>query len=119
MPSSTGQPDNPNMENTTTAPAKRLIGLRITVAVAAILIGGMITLVTAAVGHCSAFGGRCPRPDTFDGDVFRGAALGTWLAVTGAMWMRSPSWRGLLRALLVAAMVAIPVGALVMVATQG
>ena len=76
-------------------------------------------LATAAVGHCSAFGGRCPAPRNVDGDVFRGAALGMVLAVGGPLWMWWPSWRGLVRALLIAALVALPVGALVMGVTQG
>ena len=76
-------------------------------------------LITAALGHCSAFGGRCPRPNTLDGDVFGGAAMGMMLAVGGPLWMRRPTWRGLLRALAIAALVALPVGALVMAATRG
>ena len=41
------------------------------------------------------------------------------LAVGGPLWMWWPSWRGLVRALLIAALVALPVGALVMGVTQG
>lgn len=88
-------------------------------AVVAVLVGGMIVLFATALGHRSTSGGRCPRPSTFDGDVFGGAAMGTMLALGGALWMRRPSWRGLLRAVVIAALVAIPVGALVMGATQG
>jgi hypothetical protein len=110
------------MQNTSSVPTRRsrsLQALRVVTAVSAVVVGGMIVMITAAIGHCSAFGGRCPRPSTFDGDVFGGAAMGTMLAVGTALWMRRPSWRGLLRAVVIAALVSIPVGVLVMGATQG
>jgi len=108
------------MENTATAPKKRLIGLRIVVAVSAIVIGGMIALVTAAIGHCSAFGGTCPRPgSSMNGDVFWGVAFGIAIAVGVPLWMRSPSWRGLARALLIAALVALLAGSVAMAGARG
>ena len=110
------------MEQTLSPPTRRLRwlkALRVVAAVSAVLIGSMIVLATAALGHCSAFGGRCPSSGSFDGDVFGGAAMGTMLAVGGALWMRRPSWRGLLRAVGIAALVAVPVAVLVMGSTQG
>jgi hypothetical protein len=88
-------------------------------AIAAVVIGTMIVLVTAALGHCSAFGGTCANSSSFDGEVFGSAATGTMLAVGGVLWMQRPSWRGLLRAVVIAAAVAIPVAVLVMGSTQG
>ena len=110
------------METTDTAPSRTIQWLKIlrgVVAGSAILIGAFVVMATATLGHCSAFGGRCPRPNTFDGEIFGGAAIGMALAVGVPMWMHRPTLRGLLRAVVVATLVALPVGVLVMASTQG
>ena len=85
-----------------------------------LIVGGMIALVTAAIGHCSAFGGTCPRPgSSMNGDVFWGVAFGIAIAVGVPLWMRSPSWRGLARALLIAALVALLAGSVAMAGARG
>ncbi len=113
--------DDLDMETSPAATRRRqwLRIVRVLFAISTVVGGGTIVLVTAVVGHCSAFGGRCPDPSAVNSDVLRGAAMGTMLAVGGALWMRRPSWRGLLRAVVIAALVAIPASALVMAATQG
>jgi hypothetical protein len=52
---------------------------RITIAVGFAVVGLAVVVATVVVGHCSAFGGRCPAeaPPLLDDDVF-------WLAATGA-----------------------------------
>lgn len=102
------------------ARARWLRWLRGTTAVAAVVVGGFIVLATATLGHCSAFGGRCPRgSSSIDAEVFWGVAAGTAIAVGVPLWMRSPSRRGLLRALLIAAPVALLVGLALMEGARG
>ena len=60
------------------------------------VLGAGIVLLAAAVGHCSAFGGRCPAepPPLWDDDVFGTAAMGAALAVgLPATWI-NPSGYG-------------------------
>lgn len=63
---------------------------------------GLIWVVSAAaliavftVGRCDSFGGRCPAdPEPLlQNDNFGMAATATFAAVTGAIFLSSPSWR--------------------------
>lgn len=53
--------------------------LRLGFMVLAVLVGLATVVLVIAVGHCSAFGGRCPAeaPPLFDDEVF-------WMSVAGA-----------------------------------
>jgi hypothetical protein len=82
--------------------------------VACIVIGLVIVVVVAALGHCSSFGGRCPAEPgpLLEDDVFGTAAAGAALAVGGPMFLLKPSARRLGQALVVAAVVGVIVGLL-------
>ena len=79
---------------------------------------GWVVFVAAA-GHCSAFGGRCPRPSSLNGEVFRLAAMGAALAVGAPVFIVRPTRRRFLLALGIAALAGVLVGGLVMVSTAG
>ena len=96
-----------------------LKALRVIVGVSAVVAGALIVLVVAAVGHCSAFGGTCPRASTLDGDVFGGAAMGAALAIGVPMWMVRPTRRRFLIAVGAAVVAGLLVGVLVLAATAG
>ena len=72
--------------------------------VAAVVFGLGLVLLVSAVGHCSAFGGRCPAeaPPLFEDDVFGSAAMGGFIAFGIPVWLAQPSLRRL--------RVAVPVG---------
>lgn len=76
----------------------------------AVVIGVGIVLFTIAIGHCSAFGGRCPRDPAFQDDVFWSAAAGTAIAIGVPMILHRPSWRRLTLALIAAAMGSVLIG---------
>jgi hypothetical protein len=69
--------------------------LRWTVAVVAILVGSATFLLAVTVGHCSAFGGRCPAeaPALFDDDVFKFGFFGGALVTGGALMLAKKPWR--------------------------
>ncbi|MBT8201805.1 MAG: hypothetical protein HKN74_11350 [Acidimicrobiia bacterium] len=86
--------------------------LRILLGVAAVVFGLLLIVVVSAVGHCSAFGGRCPAdpPPLFEDDVFGTAFMGGLLAIGAPMWLARPGWRRLGLALAVAVPVALLIG---------
>jgi hypothetical protein len=60
------------------------------------LAGGLFSLLVAAVGHCAAFGGRCPaeRPPLLEDDIFGGLVLGLSALVTSLVLAIRPDRRG-------------------------
>lgn len=76
------------------------------------VIGTGLVLYVTAVGHCSAFGGRCPsdRPPLLDDDVFRFAVFGGLIAIVPPIWLRQPGWRRAGRALAIGLPVAVLIG---------
>lgn len=102
-------------------PRRRFLlkALRVIVGVSAFVAGASIVLLAGLVGHCSAFGGRCPSASTFDADTFRIAALGAALAVGVPMWMTRPTRRRFFMAAGVALIVGLVIGALVTAAAAG
>ena len=89
--------------------------VRAAVAVAASALGLATALLSAALGHCSAFGGRCPDPpqpwwqDDVFGGVFGGMALATFAIVVAVR----PGRRGLLVAVGAALAAGLPVAIIV------
>ena len=102
-------------------PRRRFLlkALRVIVGVSALVGGASIVLLAALVGHCSAFGGRCPSTSTFDADTFRIAASGAALAVGVPMWMARPTRRRFFIAAGVALTAGLVIGAIVMVSAAG
>jgi hypothetical protein len=88
-------------------------------AVAAVIVGLGTVLLVLAVGHCSAFGGTCPRQSGFPDDTFRLAALGGGLAVAVPYYLKHPSWRRLAAAAVVAVATGALVGLFAVAATAG
>jgi hypothetical protein len=84
--------------------------LRVLASGAAVLAGLGLVVVVVAVGHCSAFGGTCPRQSGFPADVFRPAALGGALAAAVPGYLREPSWRRLVRSLVIGLVVGVGIG---------
>lgn len=88
--------------------------------VLAAIVGFGMVLVAATVGHCSAFGGRCPaeRPPLWDDDVFGISAAGAALIAGPLLALRrGPArWRIAVGGALVAAVV---VGLVVRSAAHG
>ena len=70
------------------------------------LLGLATVVVTAMLGHCSAFGGPCPS-EGLEGDVIGGLAIGAALAVGGPLLAARPDRVGLLRAVIVSVAAAI------------
>lgn len=66
----------------------RVVG--VVVAVSAAIFGAGMVLVAATVGHCSAFGGRCPAdaPPIWDDDVFGMSAMGAALVAGPLLALR-------------------------------
>jgi hypothetical protein len=58
--------------------------------------GGSFALLVAAIGHCAAFGGRCPapRPPLLEDDIFGGLVLGLSVLVTSVVLAIRPDRRG-------------------------
>lgn len=96
------------------APPRWTIWLRILIGAGAVVVGCSGVVLTLAVGHCSAFGGRCPAEPVplLEDDVF--GIVATIVAVTTAIVAvcTRPDRRGLLTGVAVAA----PLGLLVGVA---
>lgn len=93
--------------------------LRVLGAVAAIFIGLGTVVLVMAVGHCSAFGGTCPRQGGFPEDTFRLAALGGALMVAVPYYLRRPSWKRLAAAVVLAVVAGGLVGVFAVGATSG
>lgn len=96
-----------------------VVAFRAVVGVGSFVIGVGIVVVVAALGDCSAFGGRCPRPSNLDGDIFGSAAIGAALAVGVPMFVARPSRKRFLVSLALAATIGCLVGAVVMYSTAG
>ena len=79
---------------------------RIVVGVLSAVAGCLTVLVTAAIGHCSAFGGPCPSDDGLAGDVIGGLVAGSLLAVGVPIVAARPDRVGLLRGVLAGGVVA-------------
>lgn len=92
---------------TETSRVVRVLG--VAAGVAAAVFGVGMILVAATVGHCSAFGGRCPaeRPPLWEDDVFGMSAIGGALLVGPLLALRRGRHRWLVAigATLVAAVV--------------
>ena len=74
--------------NPTSERMLRVVGIG--AAVLAAVVGAGIVLVAATLGHCSAFGGRCPAdvPPLWDDDVFGMSAMGGALIVGPLLALR-------------------------------
>ena len=96
---------------------RRWRALRILVSVIAIVVGLGIVLVTIAVGHCSAFGGRCPSSTSWDWEVFGSAAGGGAIAAGIPTFLAAPSLRRIGLALAAAAAAGALVGLLAIAIT--
>jgi VanZ family protein len=90
--------------------ARWLLVVRVIVSVLAVVGGLLALLVVLAVGHCSAFGGRCPREPAFQDDVFWTAAFASAVMVGVPVYLFRPSRRRLAIALVIAAVVGSLVG---------
>jgi hypothetical protein len=80
--------------------------------VASVVVGVGVVVIASALGHCSAFGGRCPAeaPRLWEDDVFGTAFAGAALAVGGPVFFSKPSVRRLGVAVLWALGAALVVG---------
>lgn len=89
--------------------------------VAAVVFGLGLVLVVSAVGHCSAFGGRCPAeaPSLLEDDVFGSAAMGGFIAVGVPIWLAQPSLRRLWVAVPVGLAIAVIIGLIARSAALG
>ena len=81
----------------------------------AVAVGFGMVLITATLGDCSAFGGRCPQesPPLLDDDAFWLPATGAFIAAATPTFLWSPSWRRLLLAVGVGVGIALVIGATV------
>jgi hypothetical protein len=80
----------------------RLVGaIRLAAMVLAVVFGIVLIGLAVTVGHCSAFGGRCPSepPPLWDDDVFGIAFSGAALGVGIPFWLSQPSKRRFGRAI--------------------
>jgi hypothetical protein len=95
--------------------------LRWGVGVTAAGLGAAVALVVTAVGHCSAFGGRCPADPVplLEDDVFGMVALaiGTATAIVGVCLR--PSWRGAITGLVAAVPIGLLAGLLAATSARG
>ena len=75
--------------------SQRFPTLRIAVGTVAFLAGALLVLLATAVGHCSAFGGRCPAEPVpvWDDDVFGMSFLGAVIAIGVPVWLARPGWQ--------------------------
>ncbi len=85
------------------------------------VIGLGIIVLVSAVGHCSAFGGRCPSepPPLLEDDVFGTAFFGALLAVGVPVWLAHPTWRRIGRATAIGIPVAFLIGLMARSAAAG
>ncbi len=75
--------------------------------------GGLgLAAFTLALGHCSAFGGRCPaeRVPLWENDVFGGVGLGVAVSVFAVAAAIRPSRWGLIVAVIIAAALGVGAG---------
>lgn len=81
-------------------------------AVLSSLLGLAILVVGTVLGHCSAFGGRCPAEPgpLLDNDVFGLAVVGSAMIVVPAVLVWSDSWPTRLRRMAVAVPACVLVG---------
>ena len=109
------------MSSPASPPVARFRRVRLALAICAVVLGAGIVLLAAAVGHCSAFGGRCPAdpPPLWDDDVFGTAAMGAALAVGLPVWLVQPSVRRLRMAVPLALGAALVVGLIARSAASG
>lgn len=91
--------------------------LRLVLAVAAVIAGALLVLLAVAVGHCSAFGGRCPAEPVplWEDDVFGTSFAGGLVAVAVPVWLARPGWRRMVQA----AAVGTPVALLIALVARG
>lgn len=85
-----------------------MLVLRVVVGVVGALTGTLVVVLTATLGHCGAFGGRCPSPEGLQGDVYGSIAAGASLALVVPILAWRPCRRGVLTAVAVMAVVAAP-----------
>lgn len=55
--------------------------LAVSLSILAVVFGLGLILFTISFGHCSAFGGRCPRDTWFDFEIFSTALTGAAVAI--------------------------------------
>lgn len=89
--------------------------MRATVAAVATALGLTVAFLSAALGHCSAFGGLCPNPPQpwWQDDVFGGVLFGVALATFAIVAALRPGRRGVLLAVGAAVAVSLPVAIIV------
>lgn len=82
------------MDDEVTVPPRFPI-LRVVLGTVGGVVGGLIVVLAVTVGHCSAFGGRCPAdpPPLWDDDVFGMSFTGALIAVAVPIWLARPGWR--------------------------
>jgi hypothetical protein len=80
-----------------------------------------MVLLAVTIGHCSAFGGRCPSepPALLDDDAFGTAAFGAAIAVGIPMWLVRPTRTGFIQAFASAVTVGLLVGLVVRAILSG
>jgi hypothetical protein len=95
MRASTERP--PARDGNPGASRRWVTALRIVLGTTGALAGAAWTMAIAAVGHCAAFGGRCPSPPPplLEDDVFGGLVVGLTLAVASVVLALRPGRRGL------------------------
>jgi hypothetical protein len=73
-----------------------VIALRVVLGTTGALAGAAWTSAIAVVGHCAAFGGRCPSPPPplLEDDVFVGLVVGLSVAVASVVLALRPDRRG-------------------------
>jgi hypothetical protein len=76
------------------------------------LLGGGVALLVAALGHCSAFGGRCPAEPgpLLESDVFRLVAVTIAITVWIVGWCIQPNRRGAVTGLLAGLVIGVIAG---------
>jgi hypothetical protein len=84
-------------------------------ATTALVVGAGMVLITATLGDCSAFGGRCPQepPPLLEDDAFWLSATGAFVAAATPIFLWAPSRGRLLLAVGIGAAIALVVGAAV------
>lgn len=89
--------------------------MRAVVAAVATAFGLTVAFLSAALGHCSAFGGLCPSPPQpwWQDDVFGGVLSGVALAAFAIVVALRPDGRGVMLAVGTAVAVSLPVAMIV------
>jgi hypothetical protein len=75
--------------------SRRWVLIRSMLGVTSVVLGLATALVTAAVGHCSTFGGTCPSPDGLEGDIYGGLLMGFSGALVVPVLLWKPTMQGL------------------------